>query len=146
MENNFEEFENVKPLTRRNLLPWWIKTFCWIFMVAAVAATIVGVLSFFNIMLSLDIYGYNAANGPVYLAISLCIYWFNGVTAFLLWTEHKEAVTVAKINAYFGILLCIISIIISFTTGHVMLRLELILLGIFLSKLNQIEYDWYNAD
>lgn len=146
MDNNFNEFEGVQSIRRRDMLPWWIKTFCWIFMVAGVAATIIGVLSFFGIMLSLDIYGFDAAEGPLYLAISLSIYWFNGVTAFLLWTEHKEAVTVAKINAYFGILLCIISVIISFTTGNVMFRLEIILLGVFLSKLNKIEYDWYNAD
>ena len=145
MENNFEEFENIRTAKRRDLLPTWIKVFCWIFMIAAVLSVIVALLYVINIQLSLDLFGFSAADGVVSLLIALSAFLFNGVAAFMLWTEHKDAVTVAKLSAYYGILLCIVSTILTLMSSRVMFRLEIILLVLFLNKLNKIEYDWHNA-
>ena len=56
-ESHFEEFE--KPLIiRRKLLPWWIKTFCWIFMVMGVCVIGALIASPFTTSFQLSIYGF----------------------------------------------------------------------------------------
>jgi len=146
MDNNFDEFENVQRIKRRDLLPIWIKIFCWIFMVGGVAACIIVALSVFGIYASLEFFGFTAANGVVSMLIAFSAFIFNGVAAFLLWTEHDAAINVAKLSAYYGILLCLIATFLSLSSGNFMIRLEFIPLGFFLAKLNKIEYDWANAN
>ena len=59
-ESNFEEFE--KPLIiRRKLLPWWIKIFCWIFMIMGVGAIGALIASPFIPSFQLSIYGFETS-------------------------------------------------------------------------------------
>jgi hypothetical protein len=48
LESHFDEFDKL-PVIRRKLLPWWIKTFCWIFMFLAICALSSIIMSFFYI-------------------------------------------------------------------------------------------------
>lgn len=140
----FSEFENN--INRRSLLPWWIKIFCWFFMLFGALATICLFLGFTNIKPALALYGFET-NEPFsligILVIGLGI--FKGITAYALWFEKDNAITLGKICAILGIVICGISMLIlpfllEITT--IQIRLELVLLIPFLITLNRIEKKW----
>ncbi len=143
-DSKFEEFENTE--RRRKLLPWWIKVFCWIFMLFGVLSLVCLILGFTNIKPALAFYGFET-NEPFSLfgLLVISIGLLKGITAFSLWFEKDNAVKIGKIDAIFGIILCVISMIVlpflqeSF---KVTIRLELALLIPFLIKLNRIQKNW----
>lgn len=144
-ESAFKEFENVKK-RRRKLLPWWIKMFCWIFMLFGAMSIVCFVLGFTNIKPDLAFYGFET-NEPFSLIGLLVISTgiFKGITAFALWFEKDYAVKLGKIDAVIGIILCVISMCVLpfFQDGfNITLRLELALLIPFLIKLNKIQKEW----
>lgn len=149
LENQFDEFD--KPLIiRRKLLPWWIKTFCWIFMILGVcgAGTIIG--SAFTENVNLSMYGFTsntAYSGTGIFIIAIII--FKGFTAYSLWFEKDKAIAIAKIDAILGIVICITAMFaIPFISenSNFDIRLELALLIPYYLKLNKIEYEWDNQE
>ncbi|GGF14905.1 hypothetical protein [Flavobacterium limi] len=149
LENQFDEFD--KPLIiRRKLLPWWIKTFCWIFMILGVcgAGTIIG--SAFTENVNLSIYGFTsntAYSATGVFIITIMIY--KAFTAYSLWFEKNNAITIAKIDAILGIVICITAMFaIPFISenSNFDIRLELALLIPYYLKLNKIEYEWDNQE
>lgn len=149
LENQFDEFD--KPLIiRRKLLPWWIKTFCWIFMILGVcgAGTIIG--SAFTENVNLSMYGFTsntAYSGTGIFIIAIII--FKAFTAYSLWFEKDNAITIAKIDAILGIVICIAAMFaIPFISenSNFDIRLELALLIPYYLKLNKIEYEWDNQE
>lgn len=148
-ENSFEEFE--KPLIiRRKLLPWWIKTFCWIFMIMGVCAIGTLIASPFIPSFQLSIYGFETStplSGIGLFIIAILI--FKGFAAYSLWFEKQNAMTIGKIDAIAGIIICAASMfIIPFIseTSHFNFRLEILLLIPYYLKLNKIEYEWDNLE
>ncbi len=144
-ENSFEEFENKKK-RRRKLLPWWIKIFCWIFMLFGFASFVCLILGFTNIKPDLSFYGFEA-NEPFSLIglMIISVGLFKGFTAFSIWFEQDFAIKIGKIDAIVGIVLCVISMLVLpyFQEGfNLNLRLELALLIPFLIKLNKIQKKW----
>ncbi|NRA92464.1 MAG: hypothetical protein HRU26_07215 [Psychroserpens sp.] len=145
----FEEFEKPR-VKRRKLLPWWIKVFCWIFMLFGVMAVISLILGFTEIKPALALYGFET-NEPFsligLLVIALGI--FKGMTAFALWFEHDLGITFGRIDAIIGIVICTASMFIIPFIGegvNVTIRLELVLLIPFLMKLNKIRPEWESAE
>jgi len=144
-ENSFEEFENIKK-RRRKILPWWIKIFCWIFMLFGLLSFVCLILGFTNIKPDLAFYGFET-NEPfsLYGLIVISIGLLKGVTAFALWFEKDFAIKIGKIDAIIGIALCVISmVVLPFIQDgfNITLRLELVLLIPFLIKLNKIQKEW----
>jgi len=147
MENLNESYPlNLTSTRRRDLLPWWVKFFCWFFMlfgVTAIICLIAGLLGFYPVM---SFYGFetNEPTSPIgLLLIAVCL--FNGYTAFLLWFEKNNAIGIARANAIVGIVVCVVSMIVMpfFQNGFKLtFRLELILLALYYRKLTQIEDDW----
>jgi hypothetical protein len=151
LENNFDEFE--KPLIiRRKLLPWWMKMFCWIFMLMGVGAIATLIASPFISNFQLSIYGFETntpLSGVGVFIIAILI--FKGFTAYSLWFEKQNAMTIGKIDAVTGIIICAASMfIIPFTSesesSHFDLRLEILLLIPYYLKLNKMEYEWDNLE
>tara|TARA_R100001015_G_C4588284_1_gene144024 strand:+ start:273 stop:731 length:459 start_codon:yes stop_codon:yes gene_type:complete len=143
-ESQFDEFENNK--RRRQLLPWWIKFFCWLFMLFGLLAILCLILGFFGFSPSLAFYGFKT-NQPLsligLLIVSIAI--LKGYTAYSLWFEKDFAVKLSKIDAVIGIVTCLITMfILPFLVGFdkIVFRLEIIFLIIFLVKINKIEKDW----
>ncbi|WP_338375261.1 hypothetical protein [uncultured Flavobacterium sp.] len=144
-ENSFEEFENIKK-RRRKLLPWWIKIFCWIFMLFGLLSLVCLILGFTNIKPALAFYGFEtnepfSLNGLIVISVGL----LKGITAFALWFEKDFGIKIGKIDAIIGIALCIISmVVLPFIQDgfNVTIRLELALLIPFLIKLNKIQKEW----
>ena len=149
VESQFPEFE--KPvIIRGKLLPWWIKTFCWIFMIMALCA--IGTL-FFNLFVpnvSLSFYGFEsntAFSGTGIFIISILL--LKGYAGWALWFEKPNAISIAKIDAICGVVICIVSMfVVPFTSqnGHFPIRLEILFLILYYRKINQIEYEWDNLE
>lgn len=145
IESAFNEFEQTE-IRRRKLLPWWIKFFCWVFMLFGFLAFVCLILGFTNLKPSLALYGFESnepfsINGLLVIIIGL----FKGVTAFALWFEKDFAIQFGKIDAIVGIIACVFAMLVLpfFQEGfNVTIRLELILLIPFLIKLNKIQKPW----
>ena len=106
-ENSFEEFENIKK-RRRKMLPWWIKIFCWIFMLFGLLSFVCLILGFTNIKPALAFYGFEtnepfSLNGLIVISVGI----LKGITAFALWFEKGFAIKIGKIDAIIGIILCV---------------------------------------
>ena len=143
-ETSFEEFENKIP--RRQLLPWWIKFFCWLFMLFGVLAILCLISGFFGVLPSLAFYGFET-NQPLsligLLIISIAV--LKGFTAYSLWFEKDFAIKLGKIDAILGIVICVFSMFfipLLLETNQITFRLEIIFLIIFLVQLNKIEQKW----
>lgn len=144
-ESPFEEFENTNQ-RRRELLPWWIKVFCWIFMLFGLLSIACLILGFTNLKPSLAFYGFET-NEPfsLYGLIVISVGILKGIAAFSLWFEKDFAIKIGKIDAIVGITLCVISMLVLpfFQNGFsIKIRLELALLIPYLIKLNKIQNKW----
>lgn len=149
LKSHFDEFE--KPvIIRRKLLPWWIKTFCWIFMILGVCAISALIGNLFTSNIQLSLYGFSsnyAYSGTGLFIIAIAV--FKGFAAYSLWFEKLNAISIGKIDAICGIVICLASMFIHpFTSndGHFPIRLEILLLIPYYIKLNKIEYEWDNLE
>lgn len=132
---------------RRSLLPWWIKTFTWIFMIFGTVAPIGLLLGLLGFQFQISFYGIETNNPLSMIGIILIgTFLLKGITAFGLWTEKDWAIVLGQIDAIFGICFCIfvmfISPMISNLGFKLTFRLELLLLIPFLIKLGKIKNDW----
>ncbi len=139
------QFETVK-ISRRQLLPWWMKISCWLFMIFGVAAIGCLFLGLFGFSENLAFYGF-ATNEPLSLTglIIIMVAIFKGVTAFSLWFEKDYAITLGTIDAITGIVICVIFMVVLpffIQNLHATIRLELLLLIPYLIKLNSIQPQW----
>ncbi len=147
-ENLIHQKEKIK---RRSLLPWWIKTFIWIFFVlgaSAFAGIILGVL---GINFQISFYGLNTNQVFTVVGIILTfIFILKGIVSYALWTEKDWAISLGSIDALIGIVICLYVMIVEpFTKSNglfsINFRLELILLIIFLIRLQKIKTQWMNS-
>ncbi len=139
------QFETI-PTRRRKLLPWWIKVFCWIFMVMGGAAILGIPLALTGSRLNLAIFGLEtnepaSAIGMFILGVMI----FKGFSAFALWTEKNYAVILGKIDAVFGIIICLFVMFVLpglINKPGFSFRLELALLIPYFIRLNKIQKSW----
>ena len=140
------QFEIIK-INRRQLLPWWMKFFCWLFMIFGVAAIGCLLLGLFGIPENLSLYGFESnqqfsLTGIIILVVAI----FKGITAFSLWFEKDYAIILGTIDAITGIILCVVFMTVlplAIANFHATIRLELILLIPYIIKLNKIQPEWH---
>ena len=146
-----EQIDLLEPLeamriVRRQLLPWWIKIFCWVFMVFGVLALGCLGLGLFGYTADLALYGVETDEPLAWTGLLIIvILGFKAVTAFALWFEKDYAIVLGKMDALIGIGLCLAHMIVLpffIENFHVTIRLELVLLIPYLIKLNKIQDDW----
>lgn len=144
-ETNFVQFE-VKNIERRKLLPVWIKVFCWIFMLMGIVS--IGCLIFGALgnKADLSFYGFET-NEPLTLIgiLIISIMTLKGFSAYALWFEKDYAIKLGKIDAIFGIVICLILMfVLPFfqENSKIGIRLEIALLIPYLIKLHKIEKVW----
>ncbi|WP_278022098.1 hypothetical protein [Flavobacterium ginsengisoli] len=70
LKGQFDEFEKPE-IIRRKLLPWWIKIFCWIFMLMSVGAIASLITNLFVPNVNLSLYGFST--NTAYSGIGLFI-------------------------------------------------------------------------
>jgi len=98
---------NGQPERRRQLLPIWIKVFCWIFIAMALPL----IINFYlyissHIYLRPPIYGLDKLQNIPYSDLAgHLILLFKTTIAFGLWTERKQAVKLAFVDAYLGVII-----------------------------------------
>ena len=147
-ESQFEPFE--KRIIRRELLPIWIKIFCWLFMLMGGISLFCLVYGAFGNEADLAFYGLKTSN-PISATglIIIAVMAFKGFTAYSLWFEKDNAIVLGKIDAVIGIVLCVISMFVMpfiEEDGGVVIRLEMFLLLPYIMKLNSMEYEWDNLE
>lgn len=149
LESQFNEFEKP-PVIRRKLLPWWIKIFCWIFMLMGACSVGGLIFNLFTPSIRLSIYGFTSYNAFSGIGIFIiAIITFKGYAAYTLWFEKQNAILIGKLDAIAGISICLISMFILpffFRSLRFEFRFEIILLIIYYIKLNKIEYEWDNLE
>lgn len=142
-KHNFSEFEIKKQ--KRQFLPWWIKFFCWFFMMTGILAIVVIILNLFSIHADLGIYGFDVKEGKLVNNLLVFVsFILNGIVGYFLWFEKKNAILLAIFCSIWGILVCLLSIILGmfiFKTG-ISFRLEILFLLLFLFKLLKIRKEF----
>lgn len=146
LADNVLEFS---PKRRKQLLPWWIKVFMWIFLVIGAfvpVAVIIGILGY-NFQVSL--YGLET-NDPLSIIgiLLVSVFLFKGITSYSLLREWDYAITLAIIDAILGIIICTALMLypVIFTEDKVtfVFRLELLFLIPYLIKMLKIKPEWEN--
>ncbi|WP_341842208.1 hypothetical protein [Chitinophaga caseinilytica] len=137
-----EEFD-IPATTRRKLLPVWIKIFCWIFVFVGGLAVLVLVASALGMEVSLSIYGLKDTSGfsPAGLTI-VASFLLKGYVSYGLLSGQKWAVDLAIVDALIGIIICLTTTIITISGGELTLRLEIVLLALYLWKMLKIRNEW----
>lgn len=133
-------------IARRQLLPWWIKACCWIFMFMGAIALLGLIFGAFGGAANFSIYGFKT-NNPLSITglFVIIVMAFKGFSAYSLWFEKDNAILIGKIDAVSGIVICVISMfVVPFIeeTSTFTLRIEIALLIPFYLKLDKMEYEW----
>jgi hypothetical protein len=136
-----QEIFVVQP--RRMLLPLWVKIFIWIFIVLGAITPIGYILGSMGANFHFSIFGLDS-NEPFSIQgmILFCLFVYNGIVAYMLWTEKKLAVAMALVAAYLNGLVCVGTMAMALTNGNINLRLELIPIFFFIKKLRSIRDIW----
>lgn len=147
LDSNLIKQENSGP-RRRSLLPWWIKTFAWIFLVMALIVPVSIIYALLGQSFQMALYGFSTNNplstDGLFLAV---LFILKGITALGLWTEKDWAINIAMVDAILGIIMSgfmtIVYPFMNIDTGYQLnIRLELLLLIPFLYKLIKIRPEW----
>lgn len=133
---------------RRDLLPWWIKFFSWIFMFLGVMAPAGLVIAAIGSPFHLSLYGLES-NAPLSFTglVITFLYILKGVSACGFLAETDWAIEFGQVDAVIGILMCTFLMFSYLFTldGSFDLRLELLILVPYLWQLNKIKRSWINA-
>ena len=141
--------QELSVVKRKNLLPWWIKVFMWIFLVFGVFAPIGFVLGIMGYHYQLSLYGLDTSDPMSTTGICiLLLFLLKGLTSYGLLREEDWAIKLGLLDAVIGSILCILIMIFpiyfSGPNAKTSFRLELVFLLIFLNKLLKIKYAWEN--
>jgi hypothetical protein len=129
---------------RRDLLPWWIKLFTWIFLILGSIASVGLVFGVLDMSFNISIYGFRTTSPLSALGLALTgVYLLKGIVAYGLWTEKDWAIMLGQIEAGLGIVACVFVILYKIINySSISFRLELLLLIPFLYKLINIKEEW----
>nr|WP_322624941.1 hypothetical protein [uncultured Flavobacterium sp.] len=139
---NFSEFENVQLRYRRELLPWWVRAFSWIFIVMGALAVPGFVALFFTQNFESSLFDLDQAIPGYGKQISALLFIISGFAGLCLWLEKKQAVIIAIICGFINLIVCSISMVLLIVNGDGNLRLEFFICIFFLIKMFQIKNNW----
>ncbi|WP_210466338.1 hypothetical protein [Rufibacter roseolus] len=149
----FEDLVDTKSLEevkgrRRDVLPWWMKIFTWIFLLSGFLIPIGLVLGLLGYSFSVSLYGFGPTDPFSLLGLSLMIlYLFKGVSAYGLWTEKHWAIRLGMVDASIGLAASIAAMfvlpLVDRSEGLILnFKLNPLLLGLYLWKLQKIKPYW----
>lgn len=134
-------------ISRKKMLPQWIKIFAWIFIVISGFAPIVFILGVFGIESELALYGLETSEPFSLFGIFITtLFVIKGVTAYGLLKEKDWAIKMGLLDAVAGIAVCAFVMIYSIINpdAKFSLRLELVALIPYLLRLLKIKTQWEN--
>jgi CHASE2 domain-containing sensor protein len=129
--------QRVNKVRRKDLLPWWIKVFSWIFLVFGALGIIGIVCGILGYQMVLSFHGLStkdpfSMDGIVIIGLLL----FKALVSYGLLWEKSWAVIAGIIDAILGILICMLMLYYS------SYRLELVFLIPYLIRLLKIKSQW----
>lgn len=141
--------EPMLPATvrRRQLLPWWIKAFCLLFMFFGPVAFLGLIAAAFGVRFELALYGFETmdALSPIGLLIT-SQFILKSIVSYELWNEKRWAIKVAILDAFISIGVCTFSMVWQPLMGYSLsLRLELVILVPYVLKLLKIQDQWLGS-
>lgn len=135
--------------SRRELIPFWIKIFIWIFIVFALFVPLLIIIRLSGRETLLTIYGLetNDAFSSIGIIIS-ALFFLKGIAAFGMWSEKEWAIKLAIIDSVIGIIICLAVMTAPVFSNRLIYnyRLELILLIPYLIWLFKIKAAWESND
>jgi len=132
-------------LPRKKLIPRWIKVFAWLFIAFAVLMPIYIIWAIFTSSdLQISIFGLSYSGPALSLwgMLFIGIFMFYGISAYGLLFGKDWGLVACLANGYIGILLCIVSMVLS---AGLHIRLEPIIQIFYLLKLHKIRKQWKTA-
>lgn len=144
--NEFEEHQ-ANRISRKSLLPVWIKIFAWIFLITGLVVPIAVFAGLNGWFFNTALYGF-ATNEPFsrtgILVISL--FALKAIVSIGLLLRKDWAIKTAIADGIIGILLCmLIMILYIINKNDFTFRIELAALVPYLSKMLKIEKPWRDA-
>lgn len=143
MDNNTsvlpEHKELELALRRRDILPWWVKIFTWIFLIFGIAVPVGIVFGILGINFEMNLYGISSFHPFSVVGFSIItLFVLKAITAFGLWTEKDWAFKLGFIDAISGMLICLYGMVIA-ASG---LRIEIAILIPYFIWLNKSKVRW----
>ncbi len=144
-----EVVDQNNEIKRKQLLPWWIKIFTWIFIGLALVVFFGLILGVLGYDFQLGLYGLETNKPFSTIGIFvMTLFLFKGITSYGFLKEENWAVTLGIIDSLTGIFICVVVMffpsIVKVNQKNISLRLELILLIPYFVKLIKIKSAWEN--
>lgn len=142
-----ESLFQLKHKRRKDLLPWWVKVFAWIFLIIGAIGPPALVFGLLGFSFEISLYGIETNEPSSIIGIALLLmFTLKGITAYGLLKEKSWAVTLGIMDAITGIIFCCFAMIYPFINPQPVtnftIRLELALLIPYLIKMIRIRSDW----
>lgn len=135
-------------ITRKNLIPLWIKVFGWMFMAMGVVIPLLAVFAAVTGQpASYEVFGLRYHGSPFHpmaLVISAILVSL-AVSAYGLLFGKPWGVNACLVTGYGGVAICLLTMVYSLSQGTFNLRLELLVHIPYLRKLHQIKPLWPSA-
>lgn len=136
------------PVSRRKLVPLWIKIFGWIFMVMGAVIPLLAVVAVaMGQPASYEIFGLQYRGSPFHpMALIICAIILSlAVSAYGLLFGKPWGLSACLVTGYAGVAICLGTMVYTLTQGKFTLRLELLVHAPYLIKLHKIKPLWPSA-
>jgi len=129
--------QRINRVKRKDLLPWWIKVFSWIFLVFGILGILGIVCGILGYQISLSFFGL-ATKDPFSMdgIVIIGLLLFKAIVSYGLLWEEDWAVIAGIVDAILGIVICILMV---FYSSY---RLEFVFLVPYLFRLLKIKSGW----
>ena len=138
----------VSALTRRQLVPLWIKIFGWIFMVMGAVIPLLGIFAVASGQpASYEIFGLRYRGSPFHpMALIICAIILSlAVSAYGLLFGRSWGLNACLATGYGGVVVCVGTMAYAISQGSFTLRLELLAQVPYLIRLHKIKPLWSSA-
>jgi hypothetical protein len=142
---------STSKISRKKLLPIWIKVFAWIFLIMGCISVIGFPLGLMGMTFDFALYGLSATQPLSLVGASIIIlFMLKGIASYGLLFEKDWGVKLALADAILGILVCtflmLIAPLLRVIDGiQFSFRFELVLLIPYLLKMQSIKKQWDDA-
>jgi hypothetical protein len=136
------------PVTRKRLVPLWIKIFGWIFMVMGAVIPVLGIVAVaLGQPASYEIFGLRYHGSPLHpMALAICAIILSlAVSAYGLLFGKSWGLNACLATGYGGVVICLGTMAYSISQGSFTLRLELLVHALYLIRLHKIKPLWPSA-
>jgi hypothetical protein len=121
-ETIFQDIYDPFVIPRKKMVSWWMRVFCYLFLVLAVLAPVCLLLPTLSFHIGdhlsvggtrVALYGLRAINDMNFLALFIIgLFMFKGVVGYALLSERDWAMKLGMIDGAIGIILCFLTMLV----------------------------------